>query len=104
MIPSMAHSEFPPNAALVAPTRKHGTTIEQAMPWSESLQRQTRAAIEELSIPPDGLLHMKHKVLGYAAMHALELLQGQLVCRSKDRNSWEYPNVESLLTSGWAID
>ena len=79
--------------------------ITASPPWSESLQQQTRSAIEELSVPPDGLLHMKHKFLGFAAIDVLDLLQGRLlVCRSKDGSSWRYPDVEALLTAGWAID
>lgn len=74
-------------------------------PWSESLQQQTRDALEDLAFPPDGLLHMKHKTLGYAVISALELLQDRrLVCESSDGRRWEYPDVEALLTDGWAID
>lgn len=79
--------------------------LMQQLPWSEDLQQQTRVALEELSTPPDGLLHVKHKALGYAAINMLEFLQnGLLVCASSDGRRWEYPDVETLLTAGWAID
>ena len=37
----------------------------QTSPWSDSLQAQIREAIDVMRGSPDGLLHFKHKALGY---------------------------------------
>ena len=73
-------------------------------PWSEKLQQQTRDAFEKLGTLPDGLLRVKHKLLGDATVDVLEFLRdGRVVCTSTDgRTRWEYPDVEALLTNGWA--
>jgi hypothetical protein len=34
--------------------------------WSESLQQQTREAIEQIQVTPGGNLHFKHATQGYA--------------------------------------
>ncbi len=74
----------------------------ETSPWPDEVQRQTRAAIEQLSISQDRSLHVKHKVLGDAAIFAFD--DSLLVIRVRDGRRWEYPDVEALLTDGWVID
>ena len=76
--------------------------VTEPPPWSESLQWQTRAAVEQLSISQDGALQVKHKVLGDAAIFAFD--DSLLVVRVRDGKRWEYPEVEALLTDGWVVD
>lgn len=61
-----------------------------------------RTAIAALSVTQDGYLKIRHSVLGDAALFAFD--DGLLVHRFRDGRKWKYPDVEALLTDGWAID
>ena len=73
--------------------------------WSETLQTQTRDALEQLPVTRDGMLHFKHSVLGFASadlgnlMHDSLLLRGRTGCEE-----YNFPDVDTLLEAGWAID
>jgi hypothetical protein len=58
--------------------------------WSETLQQQTRDAIEQMPVTPDGRIHFKHPKL---------LLQAKT-----GGESYRFEAVEALLQAGWAID
>ena len=73
--------------------------------WSESLQQQTREAIEQLQVMPDGRLHFKHPTRGYASITLDELMNDRLILRSRTRSDiYRFDDVEALLQSGWAVD
>lgn len=71
-------------------------------PWPDDLCRQTRTAIEELSITQDRSLPVKHRDLGNPAIFAFD--HGLLLIRVRDGRRWEFPDVEALITNGWVID
>ena len=73
--------------------------------WSESLQQQTREAIEQIPVTPDGHLHFKHPTLGYAYATLDELSLDRLLLRSKiGSDVYRFDDVEALLQAGWAVD
>ena len=73
--------------------------------WSESLQQQTREAIAQLPVTPDGHLHLKHPTLGYARATLDELSHDRLLLRSKtESDEHRFDDVEALLQAGWAVD
>ena len=73
--------------------------------WSETLQLQTRDAIAQMPVTPDGCIHFKHPTLGYAYATLDDLMQENLLLHAK-RGSEEYlfEGVEALLQAGWALD
>lgn len=74
-------------------------------PWSVSLQEQTREAIDEMRVSPDGLLHFKHKTLGYGSIKLDDLVNHALVLRPKNAGAdLRFEGVQGLLNAGWAID
>ena len=73
--------------------------------WSENLLKQTREAIEQIPVTPDGQLHFKHPTLGYAYVTIDDLVHDRLVLRSKTgSDEHRFAEVEALLQAGWAID
>ena len=80
-------------------------TTHPTSTWSESLQQQTRQAIEQIPVMPDGQLHFKHPTLGYAYATIDELIHDRLVLRSiTESKEHRFAEVEALLQAGWAID
>lgn len=78
---------------------------KQSSSWSESLQQQTREAIENLQIGPDGLLHFKHKTLGYAVSDIEGLLGKGIALQVKDGLAkYVFASAGELIEAGWAID
>lgn len=74
-------------------------------PWSASLQEQTREAIDEMRVAPDGMLHLKHKTLGYGSITMESLASESLVLHSKKTDTdIRLDDVQTLLDAGWAID
>jgi hypothetical protein len=73
--------------------------------WSETLQQQTRDAIEQLPVTQDGHIHFKHPTLGYAYATLDDLMQGQLLLQSNTgRESCRFEAADALLQAGWALD
>lgn len=80
-------------------------TNHPASPWSDSLRQQTRQAIEEIRLTPDGHLHFKHSTLGYAYATLDELIQERLVLHPKAGGEvYPFDDVDDLLQAGWAVD
>lgn len=74
-------------------------------PWSASLQQQTRDAIDEMRVAPDGALHLKHNALGYGSITMESLASKSFVLRSKKIDTdIRFDDVQALLDAGWAID
>lgn len=77
----------------------------QSNAWSETLQQQTRDAIEQMPLTPDGRIHFKHPTLGYAYATLDDLMQERLLLHAKtSAESYRFEAVESLLQAGWAVD
>ena len=73
--------------------------------WSENLLTQTREAIEQIPVTPDGQLHFKHPTLGYACATIDDLVHDRLVLRSKTgSDEYRFAEIDALLHAGWAID
>lgn len=73
--------------------------------WSEGLQQQTRDAIEQPPMTPDGDIHFKHHTLGGAYATLGDLCNKRLVLRSKaGAEVQQFDDVEALLQAGWAVD
>ena len=80
-------------------------TTQLTSTWSENLLKQTREAIEQIPVTPDGQLHFKHPTLGYAYVTIDDLVHDRLVLRSKTgSDEHRFAEVEALLQAGWAID
>ena len=80
-------------------------TTHPASSWSESLQQQTRDAIEQVPVTPDGRIHFKHPTLGYAYATLDDLFNDRLLLRPKTGiDEYRFAEVEALLQAGWAID
>ena len=73
--------------------------------WSESLQQQTRQAIEQLPVTLDGKLHFKHPTLGYAYATLDDLMHDCLILHSqKGSSEYRVSGVDALLHAGWVMD
>ncbi len=73
--------------------------------WSETLQQQTREAIEEIFIGSDGKLHFKHIKNGSAFIHLDDLIKDRLLLIHKSTEERIlFSDVDELISNGWAID
>jgi hypothetical protein len=73
--------------------------------WSEGLQEQTRDAISEMRINPDGKLHFKNHGKGGAFITAQDLMRGKLSLTDKENGQVsKFADADALLDAGWAID
>jgi hypothetical protein len=73
--------------------------------WSEGLQQQTREAIGEMRINPDGKLHFKNHDTRGAFIQAHDLVCGKLSLTDKENGQVsEFADIDKLLSAGWAID
>ena len=80
-------------------------TTHSTSTWSESLQQQTRDAIEQIPVTLDGQLHFKHPTLGYAYATIDDLVHDRLVLRSKTgSDEYRFAEIDALLHVGWAMD
>lgn len=77
----------------------------QSNAWSETLQEQTRDAIAQMPVTPDGLLHFKHTTLGYAYATLDDLMHERMLLQAKTRSeAYRFEAVEALLQAGWVVD
>ena len=73
--------------------------------WSESLQQQTRDAIEHRFTGPDGKLHFKHIEDGFAFARMEDLIQYRLLLVDKESGKEIcFKDAGALIAGGWAID
>lgn len=73
--------------------------------WSEGLQQETRDAVSEMRINPDGKLYFKNKHKGHAYMSAQDLMAGKIsLTNMENREAIDFADMEKLLTAGWAVD
>lgn len=80
-------------------------TPQASNTWSDSLQQQTREAIEQIPVTLDGNSHFKHPTLGYAFATPDDLKNATLMLRSKTGgDAHRFVNVDALLAAGWAVD
>ena len=80
------------------------TKLIPLVPWSESLQVQTREAIADLRIGADGRLHFKHKNLGYAFAEFVDLLDILKLTCKKTSVVYSFASCDQLIEAGWVID
>ena len=74
-------------------------------PWSQSLQDLTREAVDEMRVAPDGLMHFKHKTLGYATISFDNICANRFLLQPKnDGTEHEFADVDGLLAGGWVVD
>ena len=80
-------------------------TQDETTPWSRALQDQTLAALQDLPATSDGLLHMKHKHLGYGHFDLTDLLAGRLHLHHEGNASpIVFDTPAALIAAGWAMD
>jgi hypothetical protein len=80
-------------------------TTLQSSTWSETLQQQTRDAIEQILVTLDGCIYFKHPRLGYAYATFYDLMQERLLLQAKTGDeSYPFESVGALLKAGWAVD
>ena len=73
--------------------------------WSETLHLQTRDAIAQMPVTPDGRIHFKHPTLGYAYATLDDLFDDRLILHAKTSSEvYPFEAIESLLQAGWAVD
>lgn len=73
--------------------------------WSLDLQQQTRDAIDEMRCDPNGYLHFKHKLHGYAKAEVSDLLTGKYILKNKNQNiSYTFSDRDGIVKSGWCAD
>jgi hypothetical protein len=58
-------------------------TPQASNTWSDSLQQQTREAIEQIPVTRDGNIHFKNPTLGYAFATPDDLMDATLMCAPK---------------------
>ncbi|MBU1447015.1 MAG: hypothetical protein KKF58_01765 [Gammaproteobacteria bacterium] len=73
--------------------------------WSDRLTEETRAALSDLSVSPQGILHMKNINGGYGKILFEELSSNKFIIWDKRSDaSFQFASSEDLISSGWAID
>lgn len=74
--------------------------------WSDTLQAQTRDAIQNAEVNPHtGQLHLKHSSGSFGCIDAIDLLSNKLTFQSGVSGEHiEFEDINSLLSAGWAID
>lgn len=74
-------------------------------PWSQNLQDQTREAVHEMRVAPDGLMHFKHKTQGYATISFDNLCADRFLLQpKKDGTEHAFADVDGLIAGGWVVD
>jgi hypothetical protein len=74
-------------------------------PWSQTLQEQTREALENnFCSPIDGFLHLKHKQEGYAKINMVMHSGSDWLVEKASGSSTRYSTTDALISAGWAID
>jgi hypothetical protein len=74
-------------------------------PWSAELIAETRIAIHDGFIAPDGYLHFKNCQRGHGkiALHNLLAEKWLMEDRESDAET-RYATVDELIEAGWAVD
>lgn len=73
--------------------------------WSNNLQEQTRKALNDDFVGPDGFLHMKNINGSYGKINLENLLAGKLLIQDKLKEAeYIYSTSDEIITDGWVID
>ena len=73
--------------------------------WSDKLTEETRAALENGIITPQGVLHMKNINGRYGRILFEDLVADKLLIREKRTEAeYLYATADELISAGWAID
>lgn len=73
--------------------------------WSDKLTEETRAALENWVVTPQGVLHMKNINGRYGRILFEDLVTDNLLIRDKKSASeYFYASADEMIVAGWAID
>lgn len=73
--------------------------------WSDKLTEETRAALKNGIVTPQGVLHMKNINGRYGRILFEDLVADKLLIRDKKSEAeYLYASVDELISVGWAID
>lgn len=73
--------------------------------WSDNLTQETRQAINDCAVTPQGVLHMKSINGSYGIIRLENLVSARfLVEDKKNESEYLFGSVDELSEAGWAID
>lgn len=73
--------------------------------WSDRLIEDTRAALKEWIVTPQGALHMKNLNGRYGKIFLEGLAADKLLIKGKKPEAeYHYASADELITAGWVID
>ncbi len=73
--------------------------------WSDNLIQETRNAIGDCFVTPQGVLHMKNLDGSYGTIQLGNLVSNRfLIEDAKSDAEHLFPTVDALIEAGWAID
>ena len=73
--------------------------------WSDSLQQETRSAIEQMPITLGRNLNFMQSTQGYAYATVDDICQDLLIMNDQSSHAeQQFDNVKALLDAGWAVD
>jgi hypothetical protein len=73
--------------------------------WSDKLLEETRAALNNGSVGPDGFLHMKNINGDYGKIRLEDLWAGKLLIQDKRADTtYQFSTCDEMINDGWAID
>jgi hypothetical protein len=73
--------------------------------WSVKLLEETRAALNNGFVGPDGFLHMKNINGYYGKIRLEDLRAGKLLIQDKQADAaYQFNSCDEMINDGWAID
>jgi hypothetical protein len=73
--------------------------------WSDELLEETRTALNNGFVGPDGFLHMKNINGYYGKIRLEDLRAGKLLIQDKQADrAYQFSTCDEMMSSGWAID
>lgn len=73
--------------------------------WSDKLTEETRAALENWVVTPQGALHMKNINGRYGRILFEDLVADKLLIKDKKSEAeYLYASADEMIVAGWAID
>ncbi|MFA6920268.1 MAG: hypothetical protein WC216_00350 [Gallionella sp.] len=73
--------------------------------WSDRLIEETRSALDDWPVTPQGVLHMKNIHGDYGKMLLEDLVADKLLIKDKKSDAeFLFSSVDELIAAGWVID
>jgi hypothetical protein len=73
--------------------------------WSDKLLEETRAALNNGFVGPDGFLHMKNINGNYGKIRLEDLRVGKFLIQDKQADAaYQFSSCNEMINNGWAID